>query len=74
MNHDGLGMFQNQFCVEGNLKYKYNNGFIALSDPIATARNERKIQLELAKDKEPDSRTNNMVFLQNYYLLLLIIA
>ena len=32
-------MFQNKFCVEGNLKYKYNNGFIALSDPIAAARN-----------------------------------
>lgn len=42
MNHDGLGKFQNKFCVEGNLKYKYNNSFIALSDPIATARNERK--------------------------------
>lgn len=100
-------MFQNKFCVEGNLKYKYNNGFIALSDPIAAARNfinsleripqtieqykekntilakdipllkeiankqwkkedelkglkselaalDRKIQLELAKDKEPE--------------------
>ena len=45
----GLGMFQNKFCVEGrsasplgsskNFKYKYNNGFIALSDPIAAARN-----------------------------------
>ena len=106
LDNDGLGMFQNKFCVEGNLKYKYNNGFIALSDPIAAARNfinsleripqtieqykeknavlakdipllkeiankqwkkedelkglkselaaiDRKIQLELAKDKEP---------------------
>ena len=25
--------------MEGNFKYKYNNGFIALSDPIAAARN-----------------------------------
>ena len=39
LDNDGLGMFQNKFCVEGNLKYKYNNGFIALSDPIAAARN-----------------------------------
>ena len=106
LDNDGLGMFQNKFCVEGNFKYKYNNGFIALSDPIAAARNfinsleripqtieqykeknavlakdipllkeiankqwkkedelkglkselaalDRKIQLELAKDKEP---------------------
>ena len=39
LDNDGLGMFQNKFCVEGNFKYKYNNGFIALSDPIAAARN-----------------------------------
>ena len=39
LDKDGLGMFQNKFCVEGNFKYKYNNGFIALSDPIAAARN-----------------------------------
>ena len=39
LNKDGLGMFQNKFCVEGNYKYRYNNGFIALSDPIAAARN-----------------------------------
>ena len=39
LDNDGLGMFQNKFCVEGNLKYKYNNDFIALSDPIAAARN-----------------------------------
>ncbi len=107
ISKDGIGMFQNKFCVEGNYKYKYNNGFIALADPVAAARNfinsleripqtieqykeknailekdipqlkeiagkqwkkenelkglkselatlERKIQLELAKDKEPD--------------------
>ena len=43
-------MFQNKFCVEGNFKYKYNNGFIALSDPIAAARSieaERVILLPL---------------------------
>ena len=109
LNKDGLGMFQNKFCVEGNFKYKYNNGFIALADPIAAARNfinsleripqtieqykeknavlakdipllkeivgkqwkkedelkglkselaalDRKIQLELAKDKEPQQQ------------------
>ena len=39
LDKDGLGMFQNKFCVEGNYKYRYNNGFIALSDPIAAARN-----------------------------------
>lgn len=39
LDKDGLGMFQNKFCVEGNYKYKYNNGFIALVDPIAAARN-----------------------------------
>ena len=112
LDNDGLGMFQNKFCVEGNLKYKYNNGFIALSDPIAAARNfinsleripqtieqykeknavlakdipllkeiankqwkkedelkglkselaaiDRKIQLELAKDKEPTQQVAN---------------
>ena len=36
---DGLGTYQNKFCVEGNFKYRYNNGFIALSDPVAAARN-----------------------------------
>ena len=39
LDKDGLGMFQNKFCVEGNYKYRYNNGFIALADPIAAARN-----------------------------------
>ena len=109
LDKDGLGMFQNKFCVEGNYKYRYNNGFIALADPIAAARNfinsleripqtieqykeknavlakdipllkeivgkqwkkedelkglkselaalDRKIQLELAKDKEPEQQ------------------
>ena len=32
LDKDGLGMFQNKFCVEGNYKYRYNNGFIALTD------------------------------------------
>lgn len=39
LDKDGLGVFQNKFCVEGNFTYKYNNGFIALSDPITAARN-----------------------------------
>ena len=39
LGKEGLGMFQNKFCVEGNYKYRYNNGFIALADPIAAARN-----------------------------------
>ena len=109
ISKDGIGMFQNKFCVEGNYKYKYNNGFIALADPVAAARNfinsleripqtieqyqeknaalakdipqlqeivgkqwkkedelkglkselatlERKIQLELSKDKEPQQQ------------------
>ena len=109
LDKDGLGMFKNKFCVEGNYKYRYNNGFIALSDPIAAARNfinsleripqtieqykeknavlekdipqlkeiagkqwkkedelkglkselaalDRKIQLELAKEKEPEQQ------------------
>ena len=112
LDKDGLGMFQNKFCVEGNYKYRYNNGFIALADPIAAARNfinsleripqtieqykeknaalakdipllkeiankqwkkedelkglkselaalDRKIQLELAKDKEPTQQVAN---------------
>ena len=112
LDKDGLGMFQNKFCVEGNYKYRYNNGFIALADPIAAARNfinsleripqtieqykeknavlekdipqlqeivgkqwkkedelkglkselaaiDRKIQLELAKDKEPQQQVAN---------------
>ncbi len=111
---DGLGTFQNRFCVKGNLKYKYNNGFIALADPIAAARNflnsleripqtieqfqeknamlakdipllkeiagkqwkkedelkglkselaaiDRKIQLELAKDNEPEQEERKAV-------------
>ena len=109
LDKEGLGMFQNKFCVEGNYKYRYNNGFIALADPLAAARNfinsleripqtierykeknavlekdipqlkeiagkqwkkedelkglkselsalDRKIQLELAKDKEPEQQ------------------
>ena len=112
LDKNGLGMFQNKFCVEGNYKYRYNNGFIALADPIAAARNfinsleripqtieqykeknaalakdipllkeivgkqwkkddelkglkselaalDRKIQLELAKDKEPTQQVAN---------------
>ncbi|KWW28059.1 MAG: helicase domain-containing protein, partial [bacterium P3] len=112
LGKDGLGLFQNKFCVEGNYKYKYNNGFIALADPIAAARNfinsleripqtieqyqeknavlakdipllqeiagkqwkkedelkglkselaaiDRKIQLELAKEKEPQHQVAN---------------
>jgi len=61
LDKDGLGMFQNKFCVEGrsasplgsskNFKYKYNNGFIALSDPIAAARNFIRSALPLRSSK-----------------------
>ena len=39
LNNNELSMFQNKFYAEGDLIYKYNNGFIALSDPIVAARN-----------------------------------
>ena len=35
----GLEMTQNKFVIEGNYKYTYNNGFIAMSDTKAAAMN-----------------------------------
>ena len=29
----------NRFVVEGNYKYTYNNGHLAMADPLAAARN-----------------------------------
>ena len=36
---DGRDGIQNRFVVEGNYKYKYNNGFIAMSDTHAACMN-----------------------------------
>lgn len=36
---DGKETVQNRFVVEGNYKYKFNNGFIAMSDPHAACMN-----------------------------------
>ncbi len=36
---DGKETVQNRFVVEGNYKYKYNNGFIAMSDTHAACMN-----------------------------------
>ena len=36
---DGKESIQNRFVVEGNYKYKYNNGFIAMSDTHAACMN-----------------------------------
>ncbi len=36
---DGHESVQNRFVVEGSLKYKYNNGFIAMSDTHAACMN-----------------------------------
>ena len=36
---DGKEAIQNRFVVEGNYKYKYNNGFIAMSDTHAACMN-----------------------------------
>ena len=36
---DGRESVQNRFVVEGNYKYKYNNGFIAMSDTHAACMN-----------------------------------
>lgn len=35
----GLEMTQNKFVIEGNYKYTYNNGFIAMADTKAAAMN-----------------------------------
>lgn len=36
---DGIEAIQNRFVVEGNYKYKFNNGFIAMSDTHAACMN-----------------------------------
>ena len=36
---EGLDFTDNRFVVEGNYKYTYNNGHLAMADPIAAARN-----------------------------------
>ncbi len=36
---DGVEKVQNRFVVEGNYKYKYNNGYIAMSDTHAACMN-----------------------------------
>ena len=39
MMKDGLEFTDNRFVVEGNYKYTYNNGHLAMADPVAAARN-----------------------------------
>ena len=39
MLKEGLEFTDNRFVVEGNYKYTYNNGHLAMADPIAAARN-----------------------------------
>ena len=39
MLKEGLEFTDNRFVVEGNYKYTYNNGHLAMTDPIAAARN-----------------------------------
>ena len=36
---EGLEFSDNRFVVEGNYKYTYNNGHLAMADPVAAARN-----------------------------------
>ena len=36
---EGLEFIDNRFFVDGNYKYSYNNGHLAMADPIAAARN-----------------------------------
>lgn len=36
---DGTEKLQNRFVVEGNYKYKFNNGYIAMSDTHAACMN-----------------------------------
>lgn len=35
----GLEFTDNRFVVEGNYQYTYNNGHLAMADPVAAARN-----------------------------------
>ncbi len=39
MLKEGLEFTDNRFVVEGNYKYTYNNGPLAMADPVAAARN-----------------------------------
>ena len=39
MFKEGLEFTDNRFVVEGNYKYTYKNGHLAMADPIAAARN-----------------------------------
>ena len=39
MLKEGLEFIDNRFVVEGNYKYTYNNGHLAMADPVAAARN-----------------------------------
>ncbi len=39
MLKEGLEITDNRFVVEGNYKYTYNNGHLAMADPVAAARN-----------------------------------
>ena len=39
MLKEGLEFTDNRFVVEGNYKYTYNNGHLAMADPVAAARN-----------------------------------
>ena len=34
-----MAFTDNRFVVEGNYKYTYNNGHLAMADPVAAARN-----------------------------------
>ena len=36
---EGLEFTDNRFVIEGNYKYTYNNGHLAMADPLAAARN-----------------------------------
>ncbi|NPD82179.1 N-6 DNA methylase [Prevotella sp. PINT] len=39
MLKEGLEFTDNRFVIEGNYKYTYNNGHLAMADPVAAARN-----------------------------------
>ena len=39
MLKEGLEFTDNRFVVEGNYKYTYNNGHLAMADPLTAARN-----------------------------------
>lgn len=39
MLKEGLEFTDNRFVVDGNYKYTYNNGHLAMADPVAAARN-----------------------------------